>query len=363
MGSIAHLASSSGRTGFLQELEVVKGGREVIIKDDIYGTHTVTEPVLVEILKCSKALWRLASIHQAGITGFLGIAPGRVTRFEHSVGAFLLVRIVGASIEEQLAALLHDISHTAFSHVVDYALLPPGEASFHEVHKMRYVRATEIPIILDKHGFFDLRPLDEHLFPLVEQPSPRLCADRLDYGLRDALAFGKLNLEQAQKIIKSLRAHPDADTPRRILVMEDEEDAIILARAYMATDAAVWSNPAHLEVYRKTGKLIGDVIRRGAIGEASLWTLSDADFWELLWNVADEDEKAVMVGLKEGGLPNEGGLSIPPFAKVRTIDPDVCAARWMDPSPLSELNEVWECEREDYIASREAIRALPSYEY
>jgi HD superfamily phosphohydrolase len=31
----------------------------------------------------------------------------------------LLVRRLGASLEEQIAALLHDVSHTAFSHVID----------------------------------------------------------------------------------------------------------------------------------------------------------------------------------------------------------------------------------------------------
>lgn len=33
------------------------------------------------------------------------------------------------------------------SHVVDFALSSPGEGSFHEVHKMRYVKTTSIPEI------------------------------------------------------------------------------------------------------------------------------------------------------------------------------------------------------------------------
>jgi HD superfamily phosphohydrolase len=41
---------------------------------------------------------RLQGICQYGVTGFLGLTP-RVTRLEHSVGAFILVRRVGATIE------------------------------------------------------------------------------------------------------------------------------------------------------------------------------------------------------------------------------------------------------------------------
>jgi len=49
------------------------------------------------------------------------------TRFDHSVGVMLLIRKLGAGsspasalLKEQVAALLHDVSHTAFSHVIDY---------------------------------------------------------------------------------------------------------------------------------------------------------------------------------------------------------------------------------------------------
>ncbi len=34
----------------------------------------------------------------------------------------MLVNRLGGSLEEQIAALLHDVSHTAFSHVIDYVL-------------------------------------------------------------------------------------------------------------------------------------------------------------------------------------------------------------------------------------------------
>ena len=32
----------------------------------------------------------------------------------------LLIKKLGGSVEEQIAGLLHDVSHTAFSHVIDY---------------------------------------------------------------------------------------------------------------------------------------------------------------------------------------------------------------------------------------------------
>ena len=63
--------------------------------DDLYGEYTITEPILVALLQ-SPALVRLSGVHQHGITGLLGLTP-KITRFEHSIGAFLIVRSVGAS--------------------------------------------------------------------------------------------------------------------------------------------------------------------------------------------------------------------------------------------------------------------------
>ena len=34
--------------------------------------------------------------------------------------------------------------------------------------------------------------LEPGLYPHLEQPLPDLCADRIDYALRDALALGKI---------------------------------------------------------------------------------------------------------------------------------------------------------------------------
>lgn len=42
--------------------------------------------------------------------------------------------------------------------------------------------------------------MDETAFPLLEQPSPRLCADRIDYFLRDCVGLGlatQVDIERA----------------------------------------------------------------------------------------------------------------------------------------------------------------------
>jgi HD superfamily phosphohydrolase len=88
------------------------------IVDRIYGVVQIDEPVLLDLMQ-SAAMRRLQGVLQHGISGLLGVTRP-TSRFEHSIGVMILVSRLGASLDEQIAALLHDVSHTAFSHVVDY---------------------------------------------------------------------------------------------------------------------------------------------------------------------------------------------------------------------------------------------------
>ncbi|KAK8056445.1 hypothetical protein PG993_001672 [Apiospora rasikravindrae] len=358
MGSLSTSASSAPvRAGRFQTHEFGQDGDAAVvtIRDELYGTVTITEPVLTELLR-SEALARLAGVHQHGISGLLGLTP-KVTRLEHTVGAMLLVRHVGASVGEQVAALLHDVSHTAMSHVVDFAMATSSEdeGSFHEVHKMRYIRDfTPIPEILARHGFVDLPgPLDEELFPLVEQPAPRLCADRLDYALRDVVGLKHMTLADAQRVI--------ASPAGRYLVLQDQDQALALAlaRAYAACDRDVWGNPSHGDLYTRTAGLMKSLIQQDTIQEAELWALSDEAFWARMRGAASPEQQAAMDRLEREGLPDGKSLALPRLAKVRTIDPDVCLPGADKPAPLSQLWPAYDAERREYIKTRQALYAPP----
>ena len=163
-----------------------------LYQDRIYGEFHLHESVLIDLIH-SQAVQRLHGVLQHGITGLLGITRD-TSRYEHSLGVMLLVRYLGASLEEQIAALLHDISHTAFSHVIDYVFDGHLEQSYHEIHKETYMAGTDLPDILAGYGYDWHDFLHEEHYGLLEQASPALCADRLDYFLRDSLDLGLSSL-------------------------------------------------------------------------------------------------------------------------------------------------------------------------
>lgn len=155
------------------------------IKDKIYGEAIITEPVLLELLK-SPHISRLRNISQFGIPNKYYYLKN-FSRYEHSIGVMILLRKLGAALEEQIAGLLHDVSVLAFSHVTDWVFGEgrKGKEDYHDSIHNSFVNNTKIPIILKKYGFALNQILDEKNFSLLEKDMPDLCADRVDYALRE----------------------------------------------------------------------------------------------------------------------------------------------------------------------------------
>jgi len=182
-------------------MQVVTRHRDhVVIIDHIYGRFEITEPVLVALLRNPTVL-RVGKIMQGATTAPLN-AWRDFSRLEHCIGTMLIVRMVGGDVEAQIAGLLHDVSHTAFSHVVDFVYGTGDSQDYHEKIKHLLLHHSCIPSILHEYGYSYQRIIDDSLFPLHELPLPHLCADRLDYSLR-ALSYYFGKTEQSRRYFKA----------------------------------------------------------------------------------------------------------------------------------------------------------------
>jgi len=174
----------------------------MIFNDQIYGEKKIEEPVVLELLKLS-SLERLKKIDQSGYyTPYVSHEP--VSRFEHSLGCYFLLDRFNASLEEKIAGLLHDVSHSVFSHCIDYVLSDSGkDQSYQDDIFVDFVLKTEIPLVLKKHNLDVDYILNENNFPLQEKNLPNLCADRIDYSLRSLITFNEADKEDVSEILNN----------------------------------------------------------------------------------------------------------------------------------------------------------------
>lgn len=326
---------------------------EMKIEDPIYGQTDIEEPVLLALMETT-AMQRLRGVMQHGITGLLGITRP-TTRYEHSLGVMLLVRRFDAELHEQIAALLHDVSHTAFSHVIDYVFNGHTSQSYHEEMKAQYIRGSDLPEVLSSFGFDWREFLEEEKFTLLEQPAPALCADRLDYFLRDSFGMG---LASAAHIYNALE-HLIVQDGR--IVVDDLETACWLGDTFMAADDASWSNFREVGLYELTAQAIRMGLDLGVLSGDDLWS-TDARAWEQLKTYPDPKLQA-KIRLVSPDTRFVWDASHPTFqvsTKVRTIDPPVLLNGQVN--PLSELDPAFANRRADYLARKQGkwpVRVIP----
>ncbi len=310
------------------------------ITDRIYGSVRLDEPVLWAIIQ-SQAMQRLGGVLQHGITGLIGITRD-TSRLEHCLGAMILVRKLDASLDEQIAAVLHDVSHTAFSHVIDYVFGSHESQGYHEEKKESYLAQTDIPALLAQYGYDWHTFLHEEDFSLLEQPSPALCADRLDYFLRDAFDLGLASAEQIQVGLKHLVVQEGK------IVVDNLEAALWFGRTYMAADQASWANFREVGLYELAARVIRTGLQQGILTEADLWT-TDREAWGKLCASNDPELHRLIepVSKHTRFVWDAENPTFRVSTKLRTIDPGV----WLDHTlqPLSSLDENFARERQDYL--------------
>ncbi len=326
----------------------------VQVHDRIYGSFLIEEQVLIDLMR-SPAMQRLDGVLQHGVTGLLDITS-RTTRFEHSVGVLHLVKMLGAGIEEQIASLLHDISHTAFSHVMDYVFDGYLEHSYHETHKASFLEGTEIPSILAQHGYEWRNFINDEQFSLLEQPSPALCADRLDYFFRDSLDLGLSN----EKEINQVLAHLIVRDGR--IVVDNLQTARWLAFTFMQTDQASWANFREVGLYKITARTIRYAVENGIITQEDFWK-TDQILWEMLQNSQDvllqKQLKQISPYTRFDRDPLQADFWV--TAKLRTIDPPVLHSGTI--APLSQVDQDFARKRQYYLSTQAGqwpIRVMPN---
>lgn len=280
----------------------------MIIADKVYGTREVTSPLLIELIE-SSAMRRLKGIAQLGMPDELNSRDG-YSRYNHCVGVMLLLKMFGASEEEQVAGLLHDVSHTAFSHVIDFVVAQGGDEDFQDRNHERYIRSTDIPAILERHGLSVERIIDYHHFTLLEQDAPALCADRIDYSLRE------MDYELVKRTLASLT------TKDGVFVFRDQAAAYDFAREFLRLQQIHWGGYESSTRFVVFGQLLRRAIDLGVISFDDFWK-TDAEVVTKLRTSHDSSIDNVLKWLSRRSLADEPKRPEPMLKKFRHVDPAV----------------------------------------
>lgn len=157
------------------------------------------------------------------------------SRYDHSVGVALIVWHFTQSMEQTLAALFHDVTTPVFAHVVDFL---NGDHLCQESTEMGVAEclaaSTEIGRLLDQYKIPLETISDYHQYPIADNDSPALSADRLEYTMGNLLNYHFADLETLRKFYGDLTIGTD-EAGKAELVFRTPEVAAEFAKAALRT--------------------------------------------------------------------------------------------------------------------------------
>lgn len=269
---------------------VEETNRSLLYNHPVYGRIKILDPLVLKIIN-TKEFQRLKKIDQAGYKELLvkpnaDLSNYRHTRYAHSLGVYYLLKKVGASVEEQIAGLIHDVSHSAFSHCVDYAISEGSEKEHNlqdSIHD-RYVENSSIAKIISDSSFSLEKILDDNNYPLKEKKLPDLCADRIEYVTLTAVVMGEINHKKAKKLIDSLVAI------NKDWVFKDYSSALSFTKLFKKMNDVHYSGFLSGVMFAITGDYLKYALQKGYIKKEELWT-HDKKVLEIINKNLIKDEK------------------------------------------------------------------------
>ena len=291
----------------------------MVYKDIVYGKLEFSEPVILDLIN-SNVLQRLKDIDQIGY--FHHYFPNLETfsRLEHSLGVFALLRKSNALIEEQIAGLIHDVSHAVFSHCIDYVLDSGSEKNHSHQDDIfeEFVRKSEIPDILERYGIDTNFILDKHNFPLLEKELPDLCADRLDYSLRNGIHYKEIDIDKINYFLKNLYVD------ERKWIFKDFESAKKFAEYFLKMNNIYYSDLSSAKMFRTVGDTLKHALEKEYITKKDLYT-TDKQVLDKVKKYLDKDKKLkILFDRMDGKIKienNPNNYDVKVFCKSRIVDP------------------------------------------
>lgn len=192
------------------------------------------------------------------------------SRYRHSVGTARIVWNFTGSMEQTIAALFHDISTPAFAHTIDFLHGDYLRQEYTEGRTEIMIRdSVGIAALLHRYGVPAEAVTDYHRYPIADNDSPRLSADRLEYSIGNLLNYGLCDAETLQGFYDDIlvTSAPDG-TPE--LAFSDAETACHFARGALEMSKIYVSDEDRYAMQRLS-ELVARALKNGVLTTQDLY--------------------------------------------------------------------------------------------
>lgn len=293
---------------------------------DLLTIYTHTVPDFVRNISGTKPMERLRLVgmncgcEYSSTAVFKDIGP--YSRYEHSIGAGLIVWNFTQDARQTISALLHDVATPCFAHVIDFLHGDYERQESTEDRTLDIIKSSS-DLVDILHGL-DLEPedvSDYHLFPVADNDAPRLSSDRLEYTLGNGVNYGFMTRDEALELYLDIERGTGDDGAEE-LVFRNPQSALRFAQVALRC-SKIYSGDEDRYLMQRLSELVRDCIAKGLFLEDDLYTTEPA----IIARIQDDPQCAAewkrFCGIQGVRTRIEGPDARIVHAKKRYIDPYV----------------------------------------
>ena len=243
---------------------------------------------------------------------------------DHSVAVALIVWHFTHDKKQTLSGLFHDIATPVFKHCVDFLNGDYMTQESTEDLTSKIISNSKEIMDLLKRDNIKLEEVDDyHIYPVADNDTPKLSADRLEYSLSNALLTNKLlNIDEIKKIYND------------VILDKDEEGTLELSFKSKATALEFVKITSKLSIiYREdrtrySMQLLADIIKKlnedRLITKEDLYNMKESEVIEIIENSKYKDIFNIWKNAKNIKVSKEKPENVyfvHHGAKIRYIDP------------------------------------------
>ena len=246
---------------------------------------------------------------------------------DHVVGVALIVWHFTHDKKQTLAGLFHDIATPVFKHCVDFMNGDHlTQESTEDLTTETITKSSEIRRLLKRDGILISEVDNYHLYPIADNDTPKLSADRLEYSLANMLfAYGVADLTEIREMYADIVVQSDENGVKELGFQTKK-----IARKFVKLTSQL-SIFYREDRTRYSIQLIADILKKmseaGKLSVADLYQMKESEVINLIlasdygdafsaWQKAKKIRKAK----SPEQCPN-GVYIVNCQAKVRYIDP------------------------------------------
>ena len=261
----------------------------------LWGIYHEEIPPIIEALALTPPMQRLRDVGMNCGCEYTSYARFErllaYSRYTHSIGVGLIVWHFTRDEKQAAAGLLHDVATPTFAHVVDFLR---GDYLTQEATedgtRQTIAESPEIQAVLARFRLSTEDVCDYHRYPIADNDSPRLSADRLEYTLGNLMNFHLGAAEEAKALYDALVVTKNEEGQPE-LAFSEAQSALRFAEIALAC-AEVYVSDEDRYAMQMLSELLKEAMEDGAVTEAALMgteqelieTLCRSPKWHARWD-------------------------------------------------------------------------------